>query len=211
MEGQMAARRTQRLLLGGVIGGPLFIAVVILQMLARTGFNPRQHALSQLSLGEFGWVQIANFVVSGLLFIASAVGLRRALSAGPGSRWIPRLFGIFGLGLVWGGVFAADPAFGFPPGTPPGPPERLSWHGILHAVAPAAASLAMLIAGLVFARRFAAEGRGAWALYSLVTPIASWALTLASFPLGDFRWMFAGGIISWLWASAVLARVRADR
>ena len=35
---------------------------------------------------------------------------------GPSRRWAPWLFGVFGIGLVIGGAFTADPALGFPAG-----------------------------------------------------------------------------------------------
>jgi hypothetical protein len=71
-----------------VIGAPLFIVVVVIQELTRE-VDPKQHALSQLSLGDLGWLQITNFIVSGLLFIAYAVGMRRVRAAAwpvPGDR-----------------------------------------------------------------------------------------------------------------------------
>lgn len=37
--------------------------------------------------------------------------------------------------MVAGGVFTADPAFGFPAGAPAGQPDEISWHGTLHMVA----------------------------------------------------------------------------
>jgi Protein of unknown function (DUF998) len=80
---------TRTLLACGVVAGPLFVAVGLLQMLTREGFDPTRHPLSLLSLGDLGWVQITNFVLNGLLFVAAAVGMRRVLRpgrAGPGDR-----------------------------------------------------------------------------------------------------------------------------
>ena len=54
--------------------------------------------------------------LTGLMVVAFAVGLRRALVTGPGFRWVPRLVAVFGAGLVLAGVFRADPADGFPVG-----------------------------------------------------------------------------------------------
>ncbi|WP_442945873.1 DUF998 domain-containing protein [Nonomuraea sp. LPB2021202275-12-8] len=51
---------------------------------SRDGFDPRRHALSQLALGEHGWIQTAAFALAGLLVLASALGLRRLLRDGPG-------------------------------------------------------------------------------------------------------------------------------
>ncbi|MPZ28765.1 MAG: DUF998 domain-containing protein [Micromonosporaceae bacterium] len=198
---------TRRMLWAGVIGGPLFIGAVVIQELTRAGFDPREHALSQLSTGDLGWLQITNFIVSGLLFVAAAVGIRRVLHPGRAGRWGPWLIGIFGGALVWGGVFVADPANGFPPGTPEGSPDELSWHGALHAVAPALAGIAILVACFVFARRFAGLGQRGWAGYSVATAVVYLILAFASFPAGDFRLMLAGGAVAWLWPSAVAAKL----
>jgi len=71
--------------------------------------------------GERGWIQVANLVVTGLMVIAFAVGLRRALATGTGARWAPRLVAAYGVSLVAAGLLRADPALGFPAGTPAGP------------------------------------------------------------------------------------------
>jgi uncharacterized membrane protein YhaH (DUF805 family) len=166
---------TRALLACGVVAGPLFVAVGLLQMLTRDGFDPTRHPLSLLSLGDLGWVQIANFVVAGLLFAASAVGMRRVLHPGRGGTWGPLLVGVYGLGLIMGGVFVADPALGFPPGTPDGIPDQMSWHGTLHAVAPVLASVALIAACLVFARRFAGLGQRGWAALCVAVAVVDLA------------------------------------
>jgi hypothetical protein len=201
------SRTTRALLACGVIGGPLFIAVVVIQELTREKFDPRRHTLSQLSLGDLGWLQITNFIVTGLLFIACAVGMRRVLRGSPAGRWGPRLFGIFGAALIWGGVFVTDPAFGFPPGTPEGAPEQVSWHGIVHAVAPTVAAIAIVAACFVFARRFGRLGERGWVWYSVVAAVAYLILGFVSFPAEDFRLMLAGGILVWTWASVIALRL----
>jgi hypothetical protein len=201
------SRTTRALLSCGVIGGPLFIAVVVIQELTRAGFDPKQHTLSQLSLGDLGWLQISNFIVSGLLFIACAVGMRRVLRGSPAGSWGPWLFGSFGAALIWGGVFVTDPAYGFPPGSPEGAPEEISWHGILHAVAPTVAGIAIVAACFVFARRFARLGERGWVWYSVVAAVTYLILGFASFPAEDFRLMLAGGILVWSWASVIALRL----
>jgi len=95
---------TRALLTCGVVAGPLFVVVALLQVLFRDGFDLSRHLLSLLSLGEWGWIQITNFVVGGLLAIAFAIGLRRALRPGRGATWAPLLVGGYGLGLIAGGV-----------------------------------------------------------------------------------------------------------
>lgn len=80
---------TDRLVAGGVVAGPLFLAVWAVQAFTREGFDPGRHPISLLALGGAGWVQIANFVLTGSLYVAAAVGLKRA---GQGT-WGPRLIG----------------------------------------------------------------------------------------------------------------------
>ena len=75
---------TRALLTCGLLAGPLFILLIVIQALTRPGFDLRRHPASMLSLGDLGWIQIANFMVSGLLIVAFAVGLRRVLYPGRG-------------------------------------------------------------------------------------------------------------------------------
>lgn len=120
---QAATAVTRRLLACGMAATPLFAVVATAQILTRDGFDLRRHVVSMLSNGHLGWIQIANFTVSGLLFLAGAVGIRRAmrpnqdLSQGfrRGGTWGPRLIGVFAVGLLAAAVFDADPMNGFPP------------------------------------------------------------------------------------------------
>jgi hypothetical protein len=78
----------------------LFVIVVVLQELIRSGFDRRRHPLSSLSLGDLGWIQVANFVVCGLLAVVSPGGLRRVLRSRVGA-WGPVLVATYVLGLIW--------------------------------------------------------------------------------------------------------------
>src|SRR5262245_11882482 len=124
--------QTVRLLACGVVAGPLFLAAWLIQALTRQGFDATYHPLSLLSLGDLGWIQVANFVVTGALYVACAVGMWRVLHPGRGGTWGPIMVGLQGLGLILAGVFVTDAGAGFPPGGPAGAPERMSWHGLLH-------------------------------------------------------------------------------
>ncbi|HLL80882.1 MAG TPA: DUF998 domain-containing protein [Ktedonobacteraceae bacterium] len=158
------------LLLCGVIGPLLFIVVLLIEGATRPGYSAWQTDGSYLALSNQGWEQIANFLVSGLLCIAFAFGLRRAWRAGRGSVWGPLLIGLFGLGLVLAGVFVTDPGGGYPPGAPiNGSPQTL--HGWIHGINGALLFNVVLPAAcFVVSRRFASEpqNRG-WATYSWVT------------------------------------------
>ena len=78
---------TTALLRCGVIAGPLYIIVGAIQVLIRPGFDVRYNVLSQMALGDLGWIQTANFGVSGLLVIV--MGL--VLVSGQFAR-LPQLF-----------------------------------------------------------------------------------------------------------------------
>jgi hypothetical protein len=175
---------TRALLAGGIVAGPLFLAVALIQAFTREGFDLRRHPISLLSLGNLGWIQIANFVVAGVLCVACAVGMRRVLRSGRGRTWGPRLVGAFGVGLIMGGVFLADPGAGFPPGAPGGAPEQLSWHAILHNVAPAVSLDGMIIGCLVFARRFAGRNQWGWVAAGGSAALAVLVLTFWPDPNG---------------------------
>ncbi|MEZ7125775.1 DUF998 domain-containing protein [Nonomuraea sp. AD125B] len=165
-----AGGTTRRLLTCGVVAGPLYIIAVLLQILTRDGFDISRYPASMLSNGDQGWIQIANFAVSGLLFVAGAAGLHRARGpVGWDSTWGPRLVGVFGAGMIAAACFSADPADGFPPGTPVGPPTSMSTQGMLHLLVSGVAFLALIAACLAFGRRFAAAGRRGWAALSMVT------------------------------------------
>lgn len=176
-------RRTRLLLLAGAVGGPLFTTLALGQALTRDGFDLARQPLSLLSLGDLGWLQITDFVVTGALMVALALGMRRVLTEGTGRTWAPLLTALLGLGLVAGGVFLPDPALGYPPGTPDSIPSSFSWHGTLHAVAPPFAFTALVACCFVFVRRFAAGGRRAAALYSAATGVV--ALSLTAWPDQD--------------------------
>ena len=201
-------RVTKSLLGYGVIAGPVYVAASLIQAFTRDGFDLGRHAWSLLANGEYGWIQIANFILTGLMVIAFAVGLRRALTPGPGARWAPRLTAAYGASLVVAGIFRADPALGFPVGTPEGS-TPVSWHGMLHFTAAAVGFSCLAIACFVVARRYAAEHRRRWATGSRVTG----AVFLAGFAMvatgGGSRvtvLAFTGAVILvWAWMSAVAA------
>ncbi|GAA0740987.1 DUF998 domain-containing protein [Dactylosporangium roseum] len=209
-----AAGSTRTLLTCGIVAGPLYIVVVVLQMLTRDGFDISRHPASMLSNGDQGWIQIANFVACGLLFVACAIGLRRILgpTAGPGATWGPRLIGVFGAGMLGAAAFSADPADGFPPGTPNGTPTTMSWHAGVHLLVAGIAFLALIAACFVFTRRFAAAGRTDWAAFSGVTGaafLATWSLIFTLQGSRPANIAFALAIaLAMVWASLLAAHHR---
>ncbi|GAA3452994.1 DUF998 domain-containing protein [Dactylosporangium matsuzakiense] len=138
---EIRANRITRSMLGyGVLAGPLYAGVSLAQALTRDGFDVTRHAWSLLSNGSLGWLQITNFILTGLMVLTAGVGLTRA-----GARWTGRLVAVFGLSMVAAGVLRADPAQGFPAGTPDGA-GVVTWHGVGHLVAGAVGFLCVAVA-----------------------------------------------------------------
>jgi len=124
------ATMTGALLGCGVWAGPFYLAVGLAQAFLRDGFVFSKHPLSVLANGPGGWVQTVNFVLTGLMVLAAAVGFGRALA--PQSRAMPWFLGGYGASILAASMFKADPVDGFPPGTPLGPPTTISATGLIH-------------------------------------------------------------------------------
>ena len=198
-----------RALLGcGLVAGPLWVGVVLVQMATRPGFDIRRHAVSQLSLGDLGWVQMANFIISGLLVVAFAIGVRRTLARARGGTWGALLLGIYGAGLVGAGMFRADPGNGFPPGTPD-VTGQISSHGLMHLIFAAIAFVSIIAASaIVFARRYrglAHPGRMAYSIFTGAYFLATWIgliATGARFATVNVAFAIAV-LLAWAWLTAL--------
>jgi hypothetical membrane protein len=195
-----AARVTRSLLGYGILAGPFYVAVVLAQAFTRPGFDLLHDDASLLANGDLGWIQVANFVITGAFVIAFSVGLTRALGAGPAAVWAPRLIALYGFGLIVAGIFVADPMNGFPAGTPAGRPDAISTHGILHIVAAAIGFLGLIAACVVMARRFAFERRRGWMVFSILTG----ALFLAAFA-GVASGSGSAAVVLAFWGALILA------
>lgn len=163
------AVRTATLLRAGAAAGPLFVGLGLAQAFTRDGFDLSRQPLSLLTLGEYGWLQIGNFVVSGLLALAGAAGLRRALRGQRAGTWGPALVAVLGVGLIIAGVLRPDPSMGWPAGAPAGNPPTMSWHSYGHGVGAMLSFGSLTIACLVFARRYGRLG----ALLSVLVALAT--------------------------------------
>jgi len=157
---------TRLLLAFGAVGGPLFVAVFLLEGARRDGYDQLRQPVSSLALGPRGWTQRANFVVTGLLMLAFSRGLRRLRVDPRASRWAPRLVGAYAAGLIGAGVFVTDPIGGYAPG-PPGPTG--SGTHVLHDAFGLVVFGSLTGASLVEARAFARSGNRPWAVYSAAT------------------------------------------
>jgi len=199
-----------------VVAPALFVGSFLVQGALRPGYDPLRHPVSSLALGHrAGWVQVATFIVSGILVTAYAVALARS---GAG-RWAPILIAAVGVGLVGAGIFPADPINGYPPGTlvpaPRTPPGRL------HDLFSTPVFTALPAAALVLGSRYAHAGKRGWARYSRLTAAFFWAFFVLSslgfggvpalVPTGGLwqRLSLVTGLV-WLAATAVACRRYTD-
>ena len=188
------------------VAAPLWATVSLAQAALRDGFDLTRHPLSMLSTGSLGWLQIANFVVAGVLIVLGATGLRQALT----STWAPRLVLVNGVGMIAAGLLPMDPADGFPAGTPAGVPQTMSWHSYGHMAAGSIAFISLIAACYVLGRHFARTGNRRDAVVSHVAGSALllgdvWAM--AGGAAGSLT-LAAGAITAMLWVALVAARLR---
>ncbi|MDF5754483.1 DUF998 domain-containing protein [Spongiactinospora sp. TRM90649] len=154
------------LLACGVAGPVLFVVAFLVEGATRADYDPLRHPVSALALGDLGWTQVTNFVVTGLLVLALAAGLR-----GHG-LWPPLLLALVGLGLIGAGIFPTDPVGDYPPGVPAGDTAT----GNLHNAFSLPVFVALPGVCCVLAYRFATSDRLRLAAYSVLTAVAMLAL-----------------------------------
>jgi Protein of unknown function (DUF998) len=157
----------------GIVAGPLYVIVSLIEVFGRDGFDPRRHAWSQLANGDLGWIHSATLIVSGLLVVLGALGWRKSMR---NRAWA--FLAVYGLGMVVAGLFKADPGRGFPAGTPEVVP--LSTAGMVHFAAGGIGFVCLVIAcflvgnrpsravGVIFAVGYAALIAGAGQAWSLL-------------------------------------------
>jgi hypothetical protein len=201
---------TRLLLLGGVIGGPLFIAAFLALGAARKGYDLMRQPVSALAMGPEGWRQQVNFWVTGALMLAAACGLHLAGPAYRSSFWGPFLVGLFALGLFGAGLFVTD-ITGLS-----GTPERSqrTRPAVLHDLFSFVAFVSLIAACFVFARLFATAGRPGWSTYcgaSGVLLSLGFVLFARGFSGSDRLAPIAGLLqrltiaTGWLWVSIISA------
>jgi hypothetical protein len=204
---------TKPLMLAGLAAGPIYVVTSLVQAFTREGFDPTRHAWSMLAAGSLGWIQRSNLFITGLLVLAFAIGLRPPLRGGRGATAVPRLIGLFGVGMMLASFFSADPALGFPPGTP-ADSQQMSWHGVLHMVTASTGFIGLIIACIIMARRFADDGRRAWSVWSAATGVLFIAATAGLSATGKPFWIltFTGAVVLvFTWLAALAIRVRSGR
>ncbi|MDA2811346.1 DUF998 domain-containing protein [Nocardiopsis sp. RSe5-2] len=198
---------TRSLLGWGVVAGAFYLAVGITLGLTSTGFDFGRHALSLLMIGESGWVQTANLILSGLMVLAAAAGVWRATAHGPRrAPAVSLLVGVYGLSLIGSGLFPPDPAAGYPQGAAEG---TVSASGLLHLAFGGVGFLSLAVAAFLAAAWFARRGASGLRLLSLGcgTVVALGFIGGAALSTGTAGVvsLWAAVVAGWVWLAAVSA------
>ena len=177
------AKWARGLLYCGLAAGPVFVATFLADGATRAGYRPSRHPVSSLALGPRGWVQAANFAVTGTLVLAGAAGLGRAADPPLSSRAGRALIGAAGAGLIGAAVFPTDPVSGYPPGTPDAltQPSRT---GVMHNLAAIPVFLGLPAAAFTCSAQSARTGHRGFGRYcaaTATTMLATTALAGAGF------------------------------
>ena len=163
--------KTRLLLICGALAGPFFTILWFITGLNRANYDPLRHPISSLAIGDSGWTQVANFIITGVLTLALAFGLRSALGSRGGSKWGVIWMTAIGIGFLGAALFVTDPMNGYPPGTPLLLMQPTAI-GRLHRLFSALVFFGIPGAAFSLGGLFARNGERTWATYSRGTAIA---------------------------------------
>ena len=156
----------------GAAGPIFFLAVIILLGLLQPGYDLTTQAGSELVLGPHGWIQTANFYITGLSFVAFSCGLylnlghRSRVATALATALASALLVLSGAGLIMSGVFPTDP---------PGASE--SGTGALHNLAFLVTLFSLIVAYPLTALALRKEeGFGSHALVTALMPLVVFGL-----------------------------------
>ena len=130
----------------GILAPALFVTTFMLEGWLRPGYQPLSTFVSALSLGPRGWIQIANFIIFGVLFLVFTRIVAAGFQSGIASRAGLILLTIIASCYLLSGPFVMDPM-----GTPL---SQATLHGTLHGIFGAIVFTLMPITCFVYLRRF---------------------------------------------------------
>jgi len=192
---------TRRLALAGLVGPPLFAAIVVLLTAVKWDFL---HELgwsggpfdssdtpwpSSLALGDYGFLQVLNFLLLGFSALALAVALLRLLR----QRLGPSLLVLLGVGFL-----ASAVRTDYKSGRGGGPD---TWNGAVHAAGFTVVVFVGFLSMFVLSMQFRQDDR--WRTMSgpsFVAGIAALAGFAATVAGGGslFFYLFLGALLAWI-------------
>ena len=84
-----------------MIGVAMFVVVVLTMQVIQTGYEPRHQLMSELALGQYGWVMLVAF----LGLAAATLGVMAAIATLGGSKGYRVLLGAAALSFFTAGIF----------------------------------------------------------------------------------------------------------
>jgi len=204
-----STRSTGLSTLAGIVAGPFFLGLIILNTwLSRDFLHSIGWKLvggksvpypSSLALGPHGWMQVGAFLVTGLLVVVFATGLRRTLPRRRLSTAGVVLLGLFGAAIAasssktdWSTVHGDDPT---------------TVNGIVHVAAFVVLLPSILAATVVIG--LALRGAAQWRPFAIVSPLVGVALvvSLVLGPHGQASFLvFLSILFGWILALALRQR-----
>ncbi len=130
----------------GMLAPIIFVMIFTIEGFLRPGYDIFTMYISELSFGPRGWIQITNFIITGILLLIFTRGITTEFTEGKASRAGPILFAIIGSFLAMSGPLVMDPR--------DAPWTLLTWHGIIHGILGAMVFILAAVTCFIFYRRF---------------------------------------------------------
>jgi hypothetical protein len=188
IEGKTTMNQRSLAAWAGMVGPALFVTVFSIEGWLRPGYDPLSTFVSALSLGPRGWIQMANFIVLGILLFLFTRGIAAEFQSGKASRGGLILLTIIAICYFLSGPFVMDPT-----GTPL---SQITVHGTLHGIFGAIVFLLMPTSCFVYLRRFREDPNWQslqwWTLALGTISAAGVVLLTISTKFPDLQSIFAG-------------------
>ncbi len=194
MESLKSRTNTKWLLCCGPVAALLFVTTFSIEGALRPHYEASRYPVSSLSLESHGYVQVLNFLISGLLFILFSFGIQKQILVLKSSKKIANLVMLAGAGLSGAGIFSTDPVFGYPEYLPLRM-AQFTFTGHMHDLVSLLVFICIPWACFVARKNFKEAGDYFMSAYSLVTSVVvllTFILAGAGFKQAPYLVEFAG-------------------